>query len=300
MKSMALPALFTLMHALVLAAPNGMHRPLVTPQWLGERLNDPSVIIVNVAQNRRDYVRGHIPGARFLWPGWMAIANPDLNFEVVPLAQLDTLLDGLGITNSSTVVLYGVAGNVSPTARMYITMEYLGMGDRTYVLDGGLEAWKAEGLPVTKELPVYERASFTPHIKPDVLVNAEFVRERLNSIGRTIVDARAPQFYAGNGGGFPRAGHIPGAVNLYFATLIDSANTFVSLDSMKARFEQAGVASGDDVTAYCHVGQTASTVYLAAKQLGYNVHLYDGSFEDWSGREDLPVSVPARQDSSNR
>ncbi|MFN0159538.1 MAG: sulfurtransferase [Bacteroidota bacterium] len=300
MKSLTFLILITVVHTVLFAGPSDTHKPLVTPQWLAERLNDPTVVILNVAQNRRDYLKEHIPGARFLWPGWMAIANPELNFELVPLAQLDTLLDGLGISNSSTVVLYGVAGNVSPTARMYITMEYLGMGDRTYVLDGGLEAWKAEGRSVTKELPVYQRASFTPQVKPDVLVNADFVQQRLNASGKTIIDARAPQFYGGNGGGYPRAGRIPGAVNIYFTTLIDSTNKYVSLDSMKTRFDQAGIKPGDDVTAYCHVGQTASTVYLAAKQLGYNVHLYDGSFEDWSGREDLPVFVPAKPDSLTR
>ena len=128
-----------------------------------------------------------------------------------------------------------------------------------------------------------------------------FIKQaRLKKDGVTIVDARAPQFYNGIGGGFPRTGHIPGAVNLYYSTLLDTLNKFLPVDSLKAKFSAAGVVPGNEVVAYCHVGQTASTVYLAAKYLGFTVHLYDGSFEDWSGRDDLPVEMPPKADSQQR
>ena len=88
-----------------------------------------------------------------------------------------------------------------------------------------------------------------------------------------------------------RTGHIPGAVNVPFTAVVDTTNRYLPVDSLKARFESAGIKPGDDIVAYCNSGRTACPVYVAAKMLGYTVHLYDGSFEEWSRQEDLPVDV---------
>ena len=273
---------------------------LVTPAWLSDHLNDPNMVVLNVAQNARSYRNGHIPGARFLWVTRIAASNPELSFELVPLDQLDTLMEGLGISNDSRIVLCGVGGNVSPTARVYITLEYLGMAERTSILDGGFEAWKSAGNPVSKDAPSYKRASFTPHLKSDAIVDVEFVKSHMHTGGFTLLDARAPDFYNGIGGGFPRPGRIPGALNVYYSTLFDTSNKYLPLDSLNLKFAAAGIKPGDEIIAYCHVGQTASSDYLAAKLLGYKVHLYDGSFEDWSGRDDLPVYVEPKKDPVKR
>jgi len=264
---------------------------LVTPTWLSAHLTDPDVVVLNVAQSARAYRQGHIPGARFLWVNAIAASNPELSFELVPLEQLDSLMEGLGISNSSRIILCGVNGNVSATARTYITLEYLGMGGRTSILDGGFEGWKAAGHPVSTATPNVRRSNFTPHQRTDAIVNFEYVKTHLGAKGVVVIDARAPNFYKGIGGGNPRPGHIPGAHNVFYATLYDSTDRYLPLDSLRARFEAAGVKSDDDVITYCHVGQTASSAYIAAKLLGHQVHLYDGSFEDWSSREDLPVVV---------
>ena len=273
---------------------------LVTTAWLSEHLNDPDMVVLNVAQNARSYRNGHIPGARFLWVTRIAAPNPELSFELVPLDQLDTVMESLGISNDSRIVLCSVGGNVSATARTYITLEYLGMADRTSILDGGFEAWKSAGNPVSKEEPSYKRGSFTPHLRPDAIVDVEFVKSHMKSRGVKLVDARAPDFYNGIGGGFPRPGRIPGALNVFFTTLFDTGNKYLPLDSLKLKFSAAGIQPGDEIITYCHVGQTASSDYIAAKLLGHTVHLYDGSFEDWSGREDLPVYLEPRKDPVKR
>jgi len=273
---------------------------LVTPQWLAEHLKDPNLVVLNVAQNARAYRGGHIPGARFLWVTRVAASNPELSFELVPVDQLDTLMEGLGVSNDSRIVLCGVNGNVSPTARVYITLEYLGMGDRTSILDGGVEAWKSAGNPVSKEAPSYKRGSFTHHLKPDAIVDVEYVKSHMKTAGVALLDARAPEFYRGIGGGFPRPGRIPGALNLFFNTLFDTTNKYLPVDSLNAKFTAAGIKPGDDIITYCHVGQTASSDYIAAKLLGHTVHLYDGSFEDWSGREELPVFLEPKKDSTKK
>lgn len=272
---------------------------LVSDEWLAGHLKDSNLVVLTVADKMWMYKSGHIPGARFLWVSSYATATPELGFELVPLKQLKAAMEKLGVSNSSRVVLCSTGGNVSATARAYVTMEYLGLGDRTSILDGGFEGWKAAGNPVSKETPSFKTSSLQPHLKADAIVNAEYVRKHLAKNGVAILDARAPNFYSGkDSGGFLRAGHIPGALNLYYATLFDTANRYLPLDSLTAKFAAAGIKPGDELITYCHVGQTASSAYVGAKILGYQVHLYDGSFEEWSSREDLPVVLDTRQDTS--
>ncbi len=273
--------------------------PLVTTSWVADHLKDGNLVVVHVASLRRDYHSGHLPGARYLWVGSLAQATPDMSFELVPLERLRETLRSLGITARSRIVLCGVGGNVSPTARMYLTFEYAGLGDSTSILDGQFDAWKAEGREVSTVAPLVRPSTFEPRPRPGVFVNADCVRDHMQKPGVDIVDARAPNFYNGASAGQPRAGHIPGAKSLYFATLVDSTNRMLPAARLTELFEKAGVKPGDEIATYCHVGQTASTVYLAARMLGYNVHLYDGSFDEWGGRLDLPV-VTAPPDSAKK
>jgi thiosulfate/3-mercaptopyruvate sulfurtransferase len=270
----------------------------VTTSWLAEHINDPSLVILNVAPIRRDYMRGHIPGARFLWTGWMYQSNPELSSELLPIAQLDSTLQSLGVSNDSRIILCGFGGNVNPVARIFVTLDYLGMGDRTSILDGGFDAWKAEGRTVSTELPVYQRGSFTPKLNPYAIVDAEFVKASLHKPDIAIIDARAPQFYNGsNSGGYPRAGAIPTAKNIFAGSLLDSTNKMISMTRIAEKFDSAGVKKGNDVITYCHSGVSGCLVYVAARALGYTPHLYDGSFEEWSGRDDLPIALPEKKDS---
>ncbi|MDI6808809.1 MAG: rhodanese-like domain-containing protein [Candidatus Eisenbacteria bacterium] len=263
----------------------------VTPGWLGEHLQDSSLVVLHVASLRADYTREHIPGARFLWPGWMTESTPELSFEVRPVAELDTLLEGLGISNSSNIVICHVLGDAAAAARVYVTLDFLGLGDRAYILDGGLEAWKAEGKPVIKEITPRKSVKFTPMIRSGVFVGLEYVKAQSGKTGFRLVDCRSAQGFNAGGVGMFRAGHIPGAVNLPFPAVLDSTNKYLPMDSLKAKFESAGIKTGDEIITYCYSGRATCPVYVAAKMLGYNVHLYDGSFDEWSRHEDLPVEV---------
>jgi thiosulfate/3-mercaptopyruvate sulfurtransferase len=273
----------------------------VTTSWLAEHLNDSSIVVIQVAPIRRDYERGHLPGSRFLWVGWMALSNPELSYEMLPVEQLDTLLEGLGVSNDSRIILCGTGANVGAVARVFATLDYLGMGDKTSILDGGIDAWKSEGRPVTKEISAIKRSSFTPHIKQGVFVDAEFVKSNLNKPGFSVIDLRQPNIYKGlASSGYSRNGRIPGAININSTTLVDSTNKLLPLPKLVEIFNVAGVKEGNDVVTYCNIGASASTGYVVARYLGYNAHLYDGSFEDWSSREELPIEIPAKQDSTKK
>ncbi|HEX9615464.1 MAG TPA: rhodanese-like domain-containing protein [Bacteroidota bacterium] len=265
---------------------------IVSTEWLTHHVNDPDLVILHVAGTRRDYLNGHVPGARFLWMGWFAQSNPDMSYELVSLDQLTETVRDLGIEESSTIVVCFPNNWVSAGARMFLTLDYLGLGDRTSFLDGGFEAWKTEGRPVSKENPKIQRTSFSPTVNKNIVVAVNAVKAASRDSRTTVIDARSDRYYQGDPGGMTRGGHIPGAVNIAFSSVVDSTNRFLSHGELKDMFEKAGVASGNKVITYCHIGQQASLLYLVARYLGHEASLYDGSFEDWSSKEELPVEVP--------
>jgi thiosulfate/3-mercaptopyruvate sulfurtransferase len=266
---------------------------IVSTAWLQDHLKDPGLIIFHVSGNRREYKEGHIPGARFLWTTSLTYTDPDLTLELPSLTQADSVLRKLGVSDGVKIVLYFDNGNVTSTTRVFLTLDYLGLGDRVSLLDGGLDVWKAEGRPLTAEIPSFDVGSFTPSATRDVVVSCDWVRENLKNSRVTIVDARGAQFYSGMSGGMPRAGHIPGAINIPFTSLVDSTNKLKDPSTLRAIFQQAGVKPGSTIVSYCHIGQQATVVYFVARYLGHEAHLYDGSFEEWSGRKDLPIENPS-------
>jgi thiosulfate/3-mercaptopyruvate sulfurtransferase len=273
---------------------------LVSTAWLQEHLNDPSLVILHTGTNRREYKDGHIQGARFLWTQALAYSDPDLTLELPSKAQADSVLKKLGISEKSHIILCFDGSNVSPTTRVFFTLDYLGLGDRVSLLDGGLDAWKAEGRPIVTETPTIAEGSFVPDIKANLVVASDWLKDNLTNPAISIVDARAAQYFSGSGGGMPRPGHIPNAVNIPFSNVVDSTNKLKDPASLKRIFQQAGVKQGSRVISYCHIGQQASVVYFVAKYLGYEAQVYDGSFEEWSGRKDLPLVNPASAFSPKR
>ena len=268
---------------------------LVTPEWLAARMTDPDLIILQVASVRADYMREHIPGARFLWPGWLAESNPELSFELPSIKKLKSIMEDWGINNTSNIVISHQLGDALTAARMYITLDYLGMGERTSILDGGLESWKEAGKPVTQAVPQYRRGKFKPAIKASVIARLEDVKAALNHPQPRIVDGRSAGGFNAGGVGVFRPGHIPGAINLPFSLVFDAANRYQPADTLRSRFSAAGLKSGDQIITYCTMGRAACPVYIAAKILGHPVQMYDGSMEEWSRREDLPVENTSKK-----
>ena len=268
---------------------------VVSTAWLASHIDDPNLIIFHVGSSRRDYAKGHIPGARFLWSSSLSTTTEDLTLELPPEVQADSVLRNLGVAEGARIVLYFSNGSVTQATRVFLTLEYLGLSGKVSLLDGGLDAWKAEGRTLTAEMRKHPLGSYVPRLHPEVVVDADWVAGHLHDSGVLIVDARGSQFYQGHGGGMPRAGHIPGAVNIQFSSLVDSTNRLKERGELEKIFEGAGVKPGVTVVSYCHIGQQASLVYFVARYLGYDARLYDGSFEDWSSREDLPVVNPSEE-----
>jgi thiosulfate/3-mercaptopyruvate sulfurtransferase len=262
---------------------------LVTPQWLNEHKNDPNIVILQVNFFQAEYEKEHIAGARFLWLNWLAPNTPKANYNAPDPKEAQKLLQDFGITNTSQVVICYVKNEVSPSARIFLTLEHFGLRGHVSFLDGGLEAWKKEGLQVTKEVPVVKKGNIKL-VPQGLLVDKEYVLKTLQSTN-VVVDARMQRYYDGDATGNPRDGHITGAKNIPYTEMVDASNVFKPLDQLERYFSAVVPDKKTEVVAYCFIGQTASVVYLAGRMLGYDVKLYDNSLQEWSWLDNLPMEV---------
>jgi thiosulfate/3-mercaptopyruvate sulfurtransferase len=263
---------------------------IVSTDWLAKHLNDEGLVLLQVG-DKKEFDAAHIHGAQYIQTSDISTPRGQgLILELPPVDQLKATFERFGVTDKSRVIVYFGKDQVTPTSRVYFTLDYLGLGDRAALLDGGLPAWVAEKRPVTTEVSAPKGGSFTPHPNAKLVVDAAWVKGNINKPGVAILDARDAKFYTGeSAGNMPRAGHIPSAKSIPFVTLVEDSNKFKTADALRALFDTAGVKPSDSVATYCHIGQQASLLYFIARYLGYDAHLYDGSFQDWSNRSDLPV-----------
>lgn len=263
---------------------------VVSTEWLGQHLQDKSLVVLHVG-DKKEYDAAHIPGAQFIQQSDISTPRGSgLILELPPVEQLKATFEKFGITDNSRIIIYFGKDWVTPTSRVYFTLDYLGLGDHTSILDGGMPAWVAEKRAVTTEVPAAKPGGFTPHPNPKLVVDANWVSANVNRPGVAILDARDAKYYTGeSAGSMPRAGHIPSAKSIPFGSVVEESNKFKSEDALRQIFMNAGVKQNDTVATYCHIGQQASLLYFVAKYLGYEAHLYDGSFDEWSKRTDLPV-----------
>jgi thiosulfate/3-mercaptopyruvate sulfurtransferase len=272
---------------------------LVSTGWLADHLQDRNLAILAVG-TEADFSVAHIAGAVAL--DYRAIQLPTsveqpLNLQLPPVAELERVFSTLGVSNDSRIVVYMSRDQITQTARVWLTLDAMGLGAQTSILDGGLPAWQWEGRAVTTETRHPGPAKLKACAAADVIVDADYVKSHVAGAGVRVVDARLPQYFSGETPGRnQRPGHIPGAASIPFNTLVDEQGKLKPAAEIEQLFGEAGVRAGDRVVSYCHIGQQASLVYFAARYVGFDARLYDGSFEDWSRHAELPVekSTPGR------
>lgn len=265
---------------------------LVSTGWLARHLGDADLVVLHASSQRADYDAGHVPGARFL--GWASYtgSRDSLSTELPAEAKLDSLLEAAGVSDGSRIVLAG--GPVTAQSRLLVTLDWFGIGDRVSLLDGGIDAWREEGRPLSRDSAAVAPGRVTPRPAAERIVGAEWLAAHAGEgrAGVAVVDARTPEYFQGlASNNNPRAGRLPTAGNVPFSWLTGELGRFRAPRDLERLFAKAGVSRGDHVVTYCHIGVQASVAYVAARSLGYDVSLYDGSFEDWSKRGALPIAT---------
>jgi thiosulfate/3-mercaptopyruvate sulfurtransferase len=278
---------------------------LVSTFWLGLALDDPAVVPVHVgfpadapdASGRTDYLDGHIPGARYLPWGEIAVTRHGMPAELPPLSSLVSAVRRLGIDEGHRVVLYDTGIGIE-AARAYLALETAGLGPNLALLDGHWKKWKLDGGPVSRMPPEFAPSAFLPRRLRSGTLPLELVKDLvwLSSQPSSFVillDARSGDEHRGlrPGRGVARPGHIPGAANVPCAQNVVRADCPVLRDEEELRrlYAGAGVRPGKLIVAYCRTGREACLTYFVLKYLGYEARLYDGSFVEWSAHPELPV-----------
>ena len=281
-------------------AENGYAKPvLVSTEWLADHLNDDNVAVAEVDENPDLYDEGHIRGAVKLH--WRDDLQDPIERDLVEKAQFEQLLTSRGISNETTIVLYGDKNNWF-AAYAYWYVKIYGHAD-VRILDGGRQKWIDEGRELTMDAPQISPATYSARDRDEsIRAYRDAVREAIGAGGKALVDVRSPQEYAGDliappgyeQEGAQRAGHIPTAASIPWAQAVRDDGTFKSADELRALYEGKGVTPDKAVTAYCRIGERSSHTWFVLKYLlGFeNVKNYDGSWTEWGNLVGAPVEKP--------
>ncbi|MBE91270.1 MAG: 3-mercaptopyruvate sulfurtransferase [Rhodospirillaceae bacterium] len=273
---------------------------LLSTEWLAANLDDPKVVVVDASlprvgvkeDTRANYRDAHIPGAPFFDIDVIADPNASLP-HMMPTAEI--FAEGvckLGISNDTKVVIYDQHGIYSAPRAWWMFRAF--GHDNVGVLDGGLPKWRSDGYPVASDTVVPSLAEFSANVRPELLRLVEQVNANISSGGEQVIDARGAGRYNGTEtetrAGL-RSGHIPGSLNVPYANIVKDGS-MVDSTALRHAFEAGGVDFAKPITTSCGSGITACILALGLYLEGRDdVAIYDGSWTEWGGREDLPIET---------
>jgi len=269
---------------------------LVSTDWVAEHANDPNVRIVESDEDVLLYEVGHIENAVKI--DWQTDLQDQLIRDYIDKEKFEQLLSDKGISNDSTVVFYGDKSNWWACYAMWV-FKLFGH-EKCLIMNGGRQKWIEEERPLTKDVPNFPKTDYKVSGTNDAIrAFRDDVVAHIGS-GNPLIDVRSPKEYSGEllhmeaypQEGALRGGHIPGADNVPWATAANEDGTFKSADELQSIYmEGKGLKEGDDIIAYCRIGERSShTWFVLTYLLGFdNVKNYDGSWTEWGNLVKAPI-----------
>lgn len=272
---------------------------LVSTQWVADQLDDPEVVIVESDEDILLYEIGHIPGA--VKVDWQNELQNQLIRDYVGKEDFEKLMSEKGISNDSTVVFYGDKSNWWACYAFW-TFKVLGH-EKCLIMNGGRQKWIEEERPLVKDVPNRPKTDYkVTKTVESIRAFRDDVMKHMSS-SKPLIDVRSPKEFTGElthmenypQEGCLRGGHIPGASNVPWGRAANEDGTFKSADELEEIYKnEVGLSEGDDVVAYCRIGERSSHTWFVLKYLlGFeNVRNYDGSWTEWGNMVRAPIEKP--------
>jgi thiosulfate/3-mercaptopyruvate sulfurtransferase len=278
------------------AAPKNQARSVAQPDWLEANLDNPKVRIIEVSTEPGIYERGHIKNAiKFVWHTDLV---DTVNRDIINAKNFSKLVQKAGISDDTTVVLYGDKNNWFAAWGAWIFNIY-GQKD-VRVLDGGRVKWEKDGRALTTAVPTFSAGNFVA-TRADKALRATLINDVLpvakKRVKADLVDIRGADEFNGKifaAPGFQelavRAGHIPGAINVPWGANVNADGTFKSVAELKKLYADKGIDGKQNIITYCRIGERSSlTWFVLSEILGYNVKNYDGSWTEYGNSVGVPI-----------
>lgn len=259
---------------------------LLEPTQLQAHLTQPNLLIVDLC-SADNYAAGHVPGAHYVSPKSLVCGTPPAPGRIPDIDQLESLFERLGLTEDTHVVVYDDEGG-GWAGRFIWTLDAIGHHQYSY-LNGGIDAWRNAGLEQSQKEenrnPVKQHLS----IDPAVVIEIDDILAQLGKSDFAIWDARSPQEYRGEKVLAKKAGHIPGAINCEWTSLMDPARDLRIREDALARLNALGLNDHQTIVTHCQTHHRSGFTYLVGKILGFDIKGYHGSWSEWGNHPDTPV-----------